>query len=114
MRVGVFLLAAGFPSQSDGEVLTAAVQAAVAAERAGFDDVWLAEHHFMSYGICPSAVTLAGYVLGQTERVDVGTAVSVLSARHPVALAEQAALLDQVSGGRFRLGVRARRPVAGA
>ena len=105
VRVGVFLLAARFPGQSDDEVLAATVQAAVAAERAGFDDVWLAEHHFMSYGICPSAVTLAGYVLGQTGRVAVGTAVSVLSAWHPVALAEQAALLDQVSGGRFRLGV---------
>jgi len=105
MRVGVFLLAARFPGQSDEEVLTATVQAAVAAERAGFDEVWLAEHHFMSYGICPSAVTLAAYVLGATRRVDVGTAVSVLSTWHPVALAEQAALLDQVSGGRFRLGV---------
>ena len=105
VRVGVFLLAARFPGQSDDEVLAATVQAAVAAERAGFDDVWLAEHHFMSYGICPSAVTLAGYVLGRTGRVGVGTAVSVLSAWHPVALAEQAALLDQVSGGRFLLGV---------
>jgi alkanesulfonate monooxygenase SsuD/methylene tetrahydromethanopterin reductase-like flavin-dependent oxidoreductase (luciferase family) len=105
MRVGVFLLAARFPGQSDEEVLMATVQAAVAAERAGFDDVWLAEHHFMSYGICPSAVTLAAYVLGATRRVGVGTAVSVLSTWHPVALAEQAALLDQVSAGRFRLGV---------
>ncbi|GAA0334244.1 LLM class flavin-dependent oxidoreductase [Actinoallomurus spadix] len=105
MRVGVFLLAARFPGQSDGEVLTATVEAAVAAERAGFDDVWFAEHHFMSYGICPSAVTLASYVLGHTERITVGTAVSVLSTAHPVALAEQTALLDQVSGGRFRLGV---------
>jgi alkanesulfonate monooxygenase SsuD/methylene tetrahydromethanopterin reductase-like flavin-dependent oxidoreductase (luciferase family) len=105
MRVGVFLLAARFPGQSDEEVLAATVQAAGAAEMAGFDDVWLAEHHFMSYGICPSAVTLAAYVLGRTRRVDVGTAVSVLSAWHPVALAEQAALLDQLSGGRFRLGV---------
>ena len=105
MRVGVFLLAARFPGQSDGEVLAAAVDAAVAAERAGFDDVWVAEHHFMSYGVCPSAVTLAAYVLGRTERVAVGTAVSVLSIQHPVALAEQAALLDQVSAGRFWLGV---------
>jgi alkanesulfonate monooxygenase SsuD/methylene tetrahydromethanopterin reductase-like flavin-dependent oxidoreductase (luciferase family) len=105
MRVGVFLLGAKFPGQSDDEVLTSTVEAAVEAERAGFDGVWVAEHHFMSYGICPSAVTLAGYVLGQTRRVEVGTAVSVLSAWHPVALAEQTALLDQVSGGRFRLGV---------
>jgi alkanesulfonate monooxygenase SsuD/methylene tetrahydromethanopterin reductase-like flavin-dependent oxidoreductase (luciferase family) len=105
MRVGVLLLAARFPGQSDEEVLAAAVDAAVAAERAGFDDVWVAEHHFMSYGVCPSAVTLAAYLLGRTERVAVGTAVSVLSVQHPVALAEQAALLDQVSGGRFWLGV---------
>ncbi len=105
MRVGVFLLAARFPGQSDGDVLAATVRAAVAAEQAGFDDVWLAEHHFMSYGICPSAVTLAAYILGRTQRVTVGTAASVLSTWHPVALAEQAALLDQVSGGRFRLGV---------
>jgi alkanesulfonate monooxygenase SsuD/methylene tetrahydromethanopterin reductase-like flavin-dependent oxidoreductase (luciferase family) len=76
--------------------------------------VWLAEHHFMSYGICPSAVTLAAYVLGATRRVAVGTAVSVLSTVHPVALAEQAALLDQVSAGRFRLGGGPGRPVAGA
>jgi alkanesulfonate monooxygenase SsuD/methylene tetrahydromethanopterin reductase-like flavin-dependent oxidoreductase (luciferase family) len=86
-------------------VLESTVAAAIAAEEAGFDDVWVAEHHFTSYGICPSAITLAGYLLGTTRRVAVGTAVSVLSTQHPVALAEQAALLDQVSGGRFRLGV---------
>ncbi len=105
LRAGVLLLAAQFPGQSPGDVLDATVQAALAAERAGFDDVWFAEHHFMSYGVCPSAATLAAYVLGQTERIAVGTAVSVLSTQHPVALAEQAALLDQVSGGRFWLGV---------
>lgn len=105
IRVGVFLLAARFPGQSHGEVLSATVNAAIAAERAGFDDVWFAEHHFMSYGVCPSAATLAGYVLGRTERIVVGTAVSVLSTQHPVALAEQTALLNLVSSGRFHLGV---------
>ena len=105
VRAGVLLLAAQFPGQPPGGVLHAAVHAALAAEQAGFDDVWFAEHHFMSYGVCPSAATLAAYVLGRTRRIAVGTAVSVLSTQHPVALAEQAALLDQVSGGRFWLGV---------
>ncbi|MGH3754458.1 MAG: LLM class flavin-dependent oxidoreductase [Pseudonocardiaceae bacterium] len=105
MRFGVFLLAAQFPGQDHTTVLESTVAAAVAAEEAGFDDVWVAEHHFMSYGVCPSAITLAGYLLGATRRVAVGTAVSVLSTQHPVALAEQAALLDQLSGGRLRLGV---------
>ncbi|HEV7934671.1 MAG TPA: LLM class flavin-dependent oxidoreductase [Actinomadura sp.] len=105
MRFGVFLPAGQFPGQSHGDALARTVEAAVAAERAGFDDVWVAEHHFMSYGVCPSAVTLAGYLLGATTTIEVGTAVSVLSNQHPVALAEQAALLSLVSGGRFRLGV---------
>ncbi|HEX8935648.1 MAG TPA: LLM class flavin-dependent oxidoreductase [Pseudonocardiaceae bacterium] len=105
MRFGAFLLAAQFPDQDHSTVLDSTVAAALAAEEAGFDDVWVAEHHFMSYGICPSAITLAGYLLGATQRITVGTAVSVLSTQHPVALAEQAALLDQVSGGRFRLGI---------
>ena len=105
MRFGIFLPSGQWPGQSHGEVLNRTVAAALAAEAAGFDDVWLAEHHFMSYGVCPSAATLAGFVLGATSRIDVGTAVSVLSNQHPVALAEQAALLSLVSGGRFRLGV---------
>lgn len=105
MKIGVFLIAAGFPGREPGQVLRDTVEAVTVAEEAGFDDAWIAEHHFMSYGVCPSAVTLAGVALGRTSRIRVGTAVSVLSARHPVDLAEQAAILDQVSGGRFTLGV---------
>ncbi|MFC6886943.1 MULTISPECIES: LLM class flavin-dependent oxidoreductase [Actinomadura] len=105
MRFGIFLLSARFPGQDDAAALARTAAAAVAAERAGFDDVWLAEHHFMPYGVVPSATVLAGHLLGLTSRVHVGTAVSVLSSQHPVALAEQAALLSLVSGGRFRLGV---------
>jgi alkanesulfonate monooxygenase SsuD/methylene tetrahydromethanopterin reductase-like flavin-dependent oxidoreductase (luciferase family) len=105
MRIGVFLVAAGFPGRPPGQVLRDTVEAVAAAEEAGFDDAWIAEHHFMSYGVCPSAATLAGVALGRTTRIRVGTAVSVLSTRHPVDLAEQAAVLDQVSGGRFLLGV---------
>ncbi len=105
MLFGVFLLAAQFPGQDHTTVLDSTVAAAVAAEAAGFDGVWVAEHHFMSYGICPSAITLAGYLLGATRRITVGTAVSVLSTQHPIALAEQTALLDQLSSGRFHLGI---------
>lgn len=105
VRLGIFLLAARFPGQDDAAALSRTVEAALAAERAGFDDVWLAEHHFMSYGVVPSATVLAGHLLAATTRVDVGTAVSVLSTQHPVALAEQSAMLALLSGGRFRLGV---------
>jgi alkanesulfonate monooxygenase SsuD/methylene tetrahydromethanopterin reductase-like flavin-dependent oxidoreductase (luciferase family) len=101
----VFLLAGRFPGQDDGAALRRSMDAVVSAESAGFDDAWIAEHHFMPYGVCPSAVTFAAHALGGTRRIVVGTAVSVLSTTHPVALAEQVALLDQLSAGRFHLGV---------
>ncbi|WP_251094966.1 LLM class flavin-dependent oxidoreductase [Streptomyces sp. Caat 7-52] len=105
MRVGSFVLAAQFPGQGPGEALHRAVRSAEVSEQAGLDAVWLAEHHFVPYGTCPSAVTLAALLLGRTRRIRVGTAVSVLPTVHPVALGEQAALLHVTSGGRFTLGI---------
>ncbi|MGA5035469.1 LLM class flavin-dependent oxidoreductase [Streptomyces capoamus] len=105
MYVGNFVLAAQFPGQGPGEALHRAVRSAEVAEQSGLDAVWLAEHHFVPYGTCPSAVTLAALLLGRTRRIRVGTAVSVLPTAHPVALGEQAALLHLTSGGRFSLGV---------
>ncbi|MGJ6968428.1 LLM class flavin-dependent oxidoreductase [Streptosporangium sp. G11] len=105
VRIGIFLVAAGFPGRPQGRVLRDCVEAIAVAEEAGFDDAWIAEHHFMSYGVCPSAATLAAVALGRTRTIGVGTAVSVLSTQHPVALAEQAAMLHHLSGGRFTLGV---------
>jgi alkanesulfonate monooxygenase SsuD/methylene tetrahydromethanopterin reductase-like flavin-dependent oxidoreductase (luciferase family) len=105
MRIGVFLLAAGFPDISPEQTLRTALDYGTAAEDAGFDDVFVAEHHFMPYGTCPSALTFAALLAGRTRRVGVGTAVTVLSTAHPVAVAEQAAILDVLTGGRFTLGV---------
>ncbi|MGH9008376.1 MAG: LLM class flavin-dependent oxidoreductase, partial [Acidimicrobiia bacterium] len=105
MKLGLFLLAGQFPGMTEGEALAGAVDNAVTAEQAGLDSVWFAEHHFITYGVCPSAVALAANVLGRTSRIRVGTGVCMLSNRHPVALAEETALLDHVSGGRFELGV---------
>ncbi|MGW2818481.1 LLM class flavin-dependent oxidoreductase [Streptomyces sp. NPDC001415] len=105
MRVGTFVLAAQFPGQGQGETLHRAVRSAEVAEESGLDSVWLAEHHFVPYGVCPSAVTLAALLLGRTQRIRVGTAVTVLPTAHPVAVGEQAALLHLTSGGRFSLGV---------
>ncbi|MDH6224932.1 MULTISPECIES: LLM class flavin-dependent oxidoreductase [Streptomyces] len=105
MHVGSFIVAAQFPGQGHVEPLHRAVRSAEVAEEAGLAQVWLAEHHFVPYGVCPSAVTLAATLLGRTRRLRVGTAVSVLPTAHPVALGEQAALLHLTSGGRFSLGV---------
>lgn len=105
MRVGTFVLAGQFPGQRSEDALRRAVRSAEVAEEAGLDAVWLAEHHFVPYGVCPSAVTLAALLLGRTRHIGVGTAVSVLPSTHPVTLGEQAMLLHLTAGGRFTLGV---------
>jgi alkanesulfonate monooxygenase SsuD/methylene tetrahydromethanopterin reductase-like flavin-dependent oxidoreductase (luciferase family) len=105
VRADLFLLAGQFPGTSPAQALASTLTYARAAEQAGFTGVWIAEHHFGSYGSCPSALTLAGYLLGATTTLRVGTAACVLSSRHPVAVGEEAALLSEVSGGRLDLGV---------
>jgi alkanesulfonate monooxygenase SsuD/methylene tetrahydromethanopterin reductase-like flavin-dependent oxidoreductase (luciferase family) len=105
VTVDAFLLAGQFPGMSHAGALHNAVSYALAAERAGFDGVWIAEHHFIPYGTCPSALAFAAHLIGRTTRIRVGTAACILSNRHPVAVAEEAVLLDEVSGGRLDLGI---------
>jgi alkanesulfonate monooxygenase SsuD/methylene tetrahydromethanopterin reductase-like flavin-dependent oxidoreductase (luciferase family) len=105
VRVDVFLLAGQFPGTGHAQALRDALSYALAAEQVGFDGVWIAEHHFIPYGTCPSALAFAAHLLGRTTRTRVGTAACILSNRHPVALAEEAVLLDELSGGRLDVGV---------
>lgn len=75
------------------------------AEQLGYADLWVTEHHFIRFGINPSALTTAAFLLGRTRRIRVGTAVVLSPLCHPIELAERAALLDQLSAGRFELGL---------
>lgn len=79
-----------------------AVRAAVAAEEAGFDDVWLTEDYFER-----GAFTLAGAVAARTSAVRVGLGVVNPWTRHPVLTAMEFATLDELSGGRAVLGLGA-------
>ncbi|HEY5299342.1 MAG TPA: LLM class flavin-dependent oxidoreductase, partial [Acetobacteraceae bacterium] len=77
----------------------------VEAERLGFDSVFLVEHHFTGQGQVSASLTLLAYLAARTSRIRLGTAVVVLPWHNPVLIAEQAATLDLLSGGRLDLGV---------
>lgn len=105
MRWGVYLTTAHPPGQTQREVFENSIAYVDAAEDLGYDAVWLLEHHFTHYGLCPSPLTMAAFVLGRTRRLKVGTAITVVPLEHPVRLAEQVALLDQLGDGRLYFGI---------
>lgn len=71
---------------------------------AGYDAVWLAEHHFSTYSVCPSVHLMAMHVADATRNLRIGTGVSLAAFYHPLRLAEEVALLDNLSGGRVNWG----------
>ena len=73
-------------------------------DRTGYDAVWLAEHHFTGYSVCPSVHMMGVHVAGRTGRIRIGMAVSLAAFYHPLRLAEEVALLDVLSGGRVNWG----------
>lgn len=75
------------------------------AEELGFDSVWLAEHHFSRYGILGNPLVLAAAIAQRTKRMRIGTAVVIAPFYDPIRLAEDAALVDALSGGRLDLGI---------
>ena len=77
----------------------------VEAERLAFRSVFLVEHHFTGAGQISASLTLLAYLAAHTRTIRLGTAVIVLPWHNPVLLAEQAATVDLLSGGRLDLGV---------
>ncbi|MGX4695427.1 LLM class flavin-dependent oxidoreductase [Streptomyces sp. JNUCC 63] len=103
MKFGVMHL---FPAEgNDSDVLLNTIEDIALADELGFDSAWLAEHHFSRYGLLGNPITFGAYLAERTKRILIGSAVLVLPFHDPIRLAEDAALLDNLSGGRLRLGV---------
>src|SRR5438309_9266701 len=71
----------------------------------GLDLVWFTEHHFLEDGYLPSWVPMAGAIAARTRRVRLSSDVCLLPFNHPLRLAEDLAVLDNISDGRIEVGV---------
>jgi alkanesulfonate monooxygenase SsuD/methylene tetrahydromethanopterin reductase-like flavin-dependent oxidoreductase (luciferase family) len=105
MEFGTFLLLQSPSARPSTEIYARGIEIAQAAETLGYRNVWLAEHHFSTYGYLSRPTQLAAYIAGKTTRLRVGTAVIVVPLHHPLVTAEDIATLDLVSGGRLDVGL---------
>ena len=105
MEFGLFFLMQRDEAWTEPDVYDSGLEQMLAAEALGYSSVWIAEHHFNDYGLCPSPPVVAAFVAARTTTLRLGMGVSLLPLHHPVDLAEQLAVLDVVSGGRLDVGI---------
>lgn len=87
------------------EVFEGTIACVRLADELGFDVAWFAEHHFSNYSLCPSPLMMAAAAARETKRIGLGPAVIVAPLYNPIRVAEELALLDQLSRGRAVLGI---------
>jgi alkanesulfonate monooxygenase SsuD/methylene tetrahydromethanopterin reductase-like flavin-dependent oxidoreductase (luciferase family) len=108
MRFGLFGSATarhGGPDVDSGQGYREFVDYNIEAEALGFYSTFLVEHHFTGYGQVSASLALLTWVAAKTRSLRLGTAVLVLPWHDPVLVAEQAATIDLLSGGRLDFGV---------
>ena len=107
MKFGLFYLPTHVPQARDVAAhFDDIVEQVLFADAIGIDYVWMVEHHFVRHGgLCAGTYPFLAYLAGKTKRIRLGTGATVLPLNDAVRVAEMAATLDQLSQGRFDLGV---------
>ncbi len=106
MDVGMMMIFSsyGWEGALDAQMWEEELRLAEIAVDEGFDCLWSAEHHFNDYSFVPDNLHLMTHVAAKHPGIDVGTAAVILPWHDPLRVAENAAVLDLLSGGRLRLG----------
>jgi alkanesulfonate monooxygenase SsuD/methylene tetrahydromethanopterin reductase-like flavin-dependent oxidoreductase (luciferase family) len=106
MHVGMGIVYQGIgEGRTDREVMQRELAIGDLAEPLGYESLWGVEHHFTNYTMCPDVLQHLTYFAGRTTKIQLGSMVVVLPWHDPMRVAEQIAVLDHMSGGRFVLGI---------
>jgi len=90
---------------SPAELYKQSLEQVKLAENVSFDSAWISEHHFLPDGYCPSPSVMASAMAAITSRIKIGSAGIILPLHNPIRVAEDTAVVDNISNGRFNLGV---------
>lgn len=105
LKLHAFLLGqTGTPTIDTREIYRDLVEDTQAAQEWGYDCAWFAEHHFSNYVLVPNSLTLIAALSRETDRIRLGTGIVLLPLRNPTYVAEEIAMVDQLSEGRLNVG----------
>src|SRR6185437_417317 len=105
MQFGWLTLALSPSPEEDGARIEQQIEQVCTAEALGFSDVWLTEHYFTGESVYNDSLLFASALAMRTSRIRIGFAVVQTPFHHPVRLATQLALLDNLSKGRIDVGL---------
>lgn len=105
MKFGWLTLALSPSPDEDAVRIEQQIEQVCAAEALGFSDVWLTEHYFTGESVYNDALLFASALAMRTTRIRIGFAVLQMPFHHPIRLAVQLALLDNLSKGRIDVGI---------
>ncbi|MBY0269708.1 MAG: LLM class flavin-dependent oxidoreductase [Burkholderiales bacterium] len=105
MKFSNFLFPAAMKPEQDHQIINETLREGQLCDELGMDMLWLAEHHFD--GICAyvDPVSFAAALAACTKRIQIGFAVAQMSLHHPIRMAEQMSLIDNISKGRLVVGL---------
>ncbi|GIU97557.1 MAG: hypothetical protein KatS3mg013_1360 [Actinomycetota bacterium] len=108
VRIGIGLFTGQVPAWSKRDVAQEyrdTIELVRLAEQLGFESAWVSEHHGTSDAYLPSLLPFLAALAQATTRIELGTGVVLTPLHDPIRLAEDAAVVDQLSGGRLLLGL---------
>ena len=105
MDVGAAVIYQGNHGRTDREVYENELRLGDLIEPLGYDSLWGVEHHFSDYMLSPDVLQHLTYFAGRTKRIKLGASAVIMPWHHPMRVAEQVSLLDNMSNGRVVLAL---------
>ena len=105
MKLAIWSTTTPRPNSTHAEMFRRQLEEVELAERIGIDQIWFFEHHLNPTGPVPSPNLLIAAAARTTSRIRFASMVNILPFRHPLLVAEEAAMLDNLTEGRFDMGL---------